>query len=154
MKKIILKINRISFYLIVVFLLTSFDYHIKNRELFKQNTPDFIFKKNTIANFQIIGKWGIYVTINNKVHETCNDCPKVYFKKNSSSKLIKPSGEMEVFKWKVKNDTIFFSSNSNGKEKTFGNNKYLMKYERKEKFDELELKDIEHNNSYILRRLR
>jgi len=123
---------------------------------------------NLITTDSIIGEWTIYsvktrstdsVKTHNTVsvktrntESTCYVCPQINFSNNGMGRIKLPLGEEEMFNWKINNDTISIFYTLDAKYRTISHNQYIMKFDKKQAFEELELRCTTRDYSYILRR--
>lgn len=105
--------------------------------------------KSSIDSNKVLGMWTLSVQIENGISYTCFACPEVNFNSDNSANV---SSYKEVFKWKIKDDTMYIYHDSVMKHKVFKDNKYLMSFEIKKNYEELVLSNTAKSYSYILRR--
>jgi len=112
----------------------------------EDNTEKYMFGN-------IIGEWTIYAYVTNIVEFTeCNSCPKVVFKFEQSAIITYPDGKKEFLIWELKNDTLRFIGLDKQLGNTFYDSVYQFSITKFEKYEELRLKQIEKEYSYILNR--
>jgi|SRR6185437_2444999 len=112
-------------------------------------------KLDTISNKQIIGKWEIYVIVNQSLEMHCNMCPEVIFKDGNKVEVVLSPNENENYNYLISGDTLSLSSNIPKKAKTdrfFSDGKYIVKLETLKKFTELRINRIDNKYSCILRK--
>jgi len=107
-------------------------------------------------NIKIIGQWSIPFTkdsLGTEVH--CNVCPRIIFQNNGIAEVIKPFKKIEKYNWSINSDTIIFLISDNilqPNNAMFNNDKFIMIFKDRDNYNELELKQIQKNYSYILRK--
>ena len=101
----------------------------------------------------LIGDWGVFATTSNGTQTNCNVCPRITFEKDGTATLDIPSGDKAKLRWKAEGLKLTIANiDSEVVQTTFLDSDYLMTFERKNKFLELELKQPDKNYSEILRR--
>lgn len=99
----------------------------------------------------ILGEWKLCAIKSDKNVTNYNICPIIIFMNDGVGKRINLPNEEEIFFWEVLADTIYLSYNVTARDKTFSEDKYNWKFERKN--DYLELQLISRKKySYILGR--
>ncbi|MEO6521681.1 MAG: hypothetical protein ABIN91_08385 [Mucilaginibacter sp.] len=98
---------------------------------------------------QLIGKWGIYVSIANGSSILYNVCPKISFNPDNSAEIVYPDGSKEKMKWEMLENAVL-DINANH---TFTYPPYQIDFKQMKEYMELTLSSKDKRRSYILRRL-
>jgi hypothetical protein len=104
------------------------------------------------TNENIIGKWGIYVRINEGLEMRCNVCPDIVFNKDLTGEIIKASSEEEQLQWKTVGKKITLRNISSNPPNTIKDGQYNIAFKQEKEYKELKLTDLETGYSYILRK--
>lgn len=101
---------------------------------------------------QVIGDWGVFVSMSDGETIQCNSCPIIKFTDKKTATLIKPNNDKEYYNWNLEeNALILKSQNDKTSNNYFNNSKFEIEITKKEKFIELKLLTSK-NSGYILRK--
>jgi hypothetical protein len=153
--------NKFDFILLGLLILNSCNQNARDNRIIKDIVlidNNNINKNTEITTYnkclKIIGKWSMPYTKSGNSTIHCNTCKSIVFEKKIA-KIMAHYGEIEIerYNYIIKNDTIFFSNvNNSSKDMTFSDERFLMNFDDKHEFCELELRQIDKKYSYILRK--
>lgn len=100
-------------------------------------------------NISILGEWILVESYGG----LCNVCPKVIFKESEKGEIIKPSGEVIHFFYKLKTkEKIVFSFIDN--ENYFEGKDFIYKLYEKGNLEKMSLKSIPKENEFFFSRVK
>jgi hypothetical protein len=98
-----------------------------------------VINSKTLSN-DILGEWGIYVTIYNGVSANCNVCPRIKFKSDNTARIELPNGEFENYNWQIEENNIVIKPERKNSDNYLSDNTYKMEFKQGKEFTELGLK--------------
>lgn len=109
-------------------------------------------KNNKKILQSLIGKWSMCTVKSKKGKSSYNVCPIIIFYKDGRGEKNSGSNKKELFNWELKNDTLHITNHLKNDKGAFADNEYIVGFESKKDFLELEIKNIIKEYSYILRK--
>lgn len=100
------------------------------------------FSDDSLGKVLMSGEWSLCSAKTNNTTIHYNICPRINFNNDGKAKIIKSSGEDEIFNWKIINDTICISYALNNQDRTFTEYQYKIIFTEKKDYLELELRSI------------
>ncbi|MHB8258786.1 MAG: hypothetical protein ACYDCN_01870 [Bacteroidia bacterium] len=123
----------------------------------KNTSNDIVHPKDNSAELKrVVGEWGIYSIITRTSDSegitSCNVCPKIKFDKNLIAIVTFSDNSIDSLNWNIDTDTMKLKNiNPKRQERYFSDHKYLMIFQKKEKYTELSL-ELDSSYVYVLRR--